>query len=142
MTDIGFRYVQDILDNTSKSLEGVIIEPNGRWLSKGEEAEANNFPSEAYFDDDDDDAIELSVITNTPVRPPDKLPTPSTPSRQAGGGTKRPAPAVIDLTLSSDDEDEEPIERARKRRSTVANGYHRSSSLLLPELLPPGLPPS
>ncbi|EJP64822.1 E3 SUMO-protein ligase pli1 [Beauveria bassiana D1-5] len=136
------EYVQDILDNTSKSLEGVIIEPNGRWLSKGEEAEANNFPSEAYFDDDDDDAIELSVITNTPVRPPDKLPTPSTPSRQAGGGTKRPAPAVIDLTLSSDDEDEEPIERARKRRSTVANGYHRSSSLLLPELLPPGLPPS
>ncbi|OAA46608.1 Zinc finger domain-containing protein, MIZ-type [Beauveria brongniartii RCEF 3172] len=136
------EYVQDILDNTPKSLEGVTIEPNGRWLSKAEEPESNNFPSEAYFDDDDDDAIELSVISNIPVRPVDKLPTPSTPSRQTGGGTKRPAPAVIDLTLSSDDEDDEPIQRPQKRRSTVANGYHGPSSLVLPRLSSPGLPPS
>ncbi|KAM3556411.1 hypothetical protein ARSEF4850_005537 [Beauveria asiatica] len=136
------EYVQDILDNTPKSLEGVTIEPNGRWLSKAEESESNNFPSEAYFDDDDDDAIELSVISNIPVRPVDKLPTPSTPSRQTGGGTKRPAPAIIDLTLSSDDEDDEPIQRPQKRRSTVANGYDWASNLVLPRLSSPGLPPS
>ncbi|KAM3507208.1 hypothetical protein MY11210_007244 [Beauveria gryllotalpidicola] len=135
------EYVQDILDNTPKSLEGVTIEPNGRWLLKAEEPEGNNFPSEAFFDDDDDDAIEMSEISNIPVRPADKLPTSSTPSRQNGGGTKRPAPTVIDLTLSSGDEDDETIQRPQKRQSTVANGYHGPSSLVLPGLSSPGLPP-
>ncbi|OAA71887.1 Zinc finger domain-containing protein, MIZ-type [Akanthomyces lecanii RCEF 1005] len=136
------EYVQDILDKTPKSLEGVTIEPNGRWLLKAEEPESNNFPSEAFFDDDDDDdAIEISEIGNIPVRPADKLPTPSTPSRQNGAGTKRPAPTVIDLTLSSDDEDDEPIQRPYKRQSTVTNGYSGPSGLVLPSLPSPGLPP-
>lgn len=136
------RYVQDILDKTPKSLEGVTIEPNGRWLLKAEEPESNNFPSEAFFDDDDDeDAIEISEIGNIPVRPADKLPTPSTPSRQNGAGTKRPAPTVIDLTLSSDDEDDEPIQRPYKRQSTVTNGYSGPSGLVFPSLPSPGLPP-
>lgn len=139
------RYVQDILDKTPKNLEGVTIEPNGRWLLKADEPESNNFPSEAFFDDDDDDdAIEISEISNIPVRPADKLPTPSTPSRQngnGGAGTKRPAPAVIDLTLSSDDEDDEPIQRPTKRQSTVTNGYNGPSGLAFPGMPSPGLPP-
>ncbi|ATY59570.1 Zinc finger domain-containing MIZ-type [Cordyceps militaris] len=134
------EYVQDILDNTPKALEGVTIEPNGRWLLKAEEPESNNFPSEEFFDDDDDDAIEISEINTIPARPADKLPTPNTPSRQNGGGMKRPAPTVIDLTLSSDDEDDAPIERPFKRQSTVANGYHGPSSLAFPSLGSPELP--
>lgn len=134
------EYVQDILDNTPKALEGVTIEPNGRWLLKAEEPESNNFPSEEFFYDDDDDAIEISEINTIPARPADKLPTPNTPSRQNGGGMKRPAPTVIDLTLSSDDEDDAPIERPFKRQSTVANGYHGPSSLAFPSLGSPELP--
>ncbi|KAJ6787733.1 hypothetical protein PWT90_03481 [Aphanocladium album] len=136
------EYVQDILNRTPKSLEGVTIEPDGQWHLKTEEPEGNNFPSEAFFDDDDDDdAIEISEIGNIPVRPAAKLPTPNTPSRQNGGGTKRPAPTVIDLTLSSDDEDDEPIQRPNKRQSTVANGYNGPSGLAFPSLSSSGLPP-
>lgn len=137
-------YVKDILDKTPKSLEGVTIEPNGRWLLKAEEPEDNNFPSETFFDDEDEE-VEISEISIIPARPTDKLPTPSTPtsSRQnGGGGTKRPAPAVIDLTLSSDDEDEEPTRRPFKRQSIAINCYQGPSSLSFPSLpSSPGLPP-
>lgn len=147
------RYVKDILDKTPKSLEGVTIEPNGRWVLKAEEPESgNNFPSETFFDDDDDDEVEISEITSIPTRPADKLPTPSTPSGSSrpngngngtGAGTKRPAPTVIDLTLSSDeeDEDEEPVQRPAKRQSTAVNGYTGPSGLAFPSLPAPGLPP-
>ncbi|OAA59352.1 Zinc finger domain-containing protein, MIZ-type [Cordyceps fumosorosea ARSEF 2679] len=139
VTDSRVSYVQDILNNTPNSLEGVTIEPNGRWLLRDEEQEANNFPSEAFFDDDDD-AIEISELSTIPARPADTLPAPSTPSRQNGGGTKRPAPVVIDLTLSSDEEDE-PIQRPFKRQSTVGNGYHGPSGLSFPHIASPGIPP-
>lgn len=133
--------MKDILEKTPKSLEGVTIEPNGRWLIKAEEPETDNFPSDAFFDDDDDE-VEISEINSIPTRPAEKLSTPNTPSRQNGnGGTKRPAPVVIDLTLSSDDEDDEPIQRPAKRQSTVANGYAGPSFLALPSAAPTGLPP-
>lgn len=99
-------------------------------------------------DDDDDDDLEISAVSvvggrglGTP-----KTPTPSqtvntpTPGNGNGGdasagprgagstSSKRPAREVIDLTLSSDDEDDEPIRRPGKRQNTGTNGFGGATS--------------
>lgn len=139
------RYVRDILTKTSKSLESVTIEPNGRWLIKATEEENTSQNNRASYEDDDDDEVEISEINlvgtrriETPKRPTPSTGTPASGSRDASSigprgtasiSTKRPASAVIDLTLSSDDDDDEPIQRPTKRQSTAANGYHGPSSI-------------
>ena len=126
------EYAKDILENTPKSLEAVTIEPNGRWVMKSEPEDDTNgmdAPATSYFaDDDDDDDLEISEISflsksrlETPSRPsPSFLGTPSSTGRNSAApqrnSSKRPAPAVIDLTLSSDDD--EPIQRPQKRQNT------------------------
>lgn len=145
-------YVRDILTNTSKSLETVTIEPNGRWSVKGAEEEwrsaASNGAEVAADYDDDDDDLEISEVNvlaggrrvETPVRRPlqGSSSTPASGGRDNAaangprglGSTsgKRPAPEVIDLTLSSDDDDDEPIQRPAKRQATSTNGYRGPSS--------------
>lgn len=170
-TNVLHRYVKDILDSTPKSLEAVTIEPTGRWLLKDEEADSNNFPTDAFFNDsgaggdDDDDLVEISEVSflpshstsrqiGTPTRPtPVAASTPTSAGRSSAAprangsnSAKRPAPPVIDLTLSSD-EDDEPIQRpAKRQRPSMSaapgsssnlnlNGFHGSSSgLAFPDL--------
>lgn len=75
------------------------------------------------------EGFEISEIDSIPSRINEATPSgektaSQTPgaSRANGTGTaKRPAP-VIDLTLSSD-EDEEPIQRPSKRQNSAVNGY-------------------
>lgn len=140
-------YVQDILQNTSSTVEQVTIEPDGQWKAvvQGEDTNtrATSKPRAAYDNDsDDDDIIE---IQDTPKKT-DKIDkvktegasaTPSlaqqTPpvsretSTVAPKSNKRPS-AVIDLTLSDDDEDEPP--RPAKRTNTSQNtSYNTPASL-------------
>lgn len=145
------RYVRDILEKTPKSLESVTIEPNGRWSTKAYGQEKSQPSKPASFDDDDDDEIEVSEVTVVGGKRADpsktsasSISTPTSGNRRdlsasasapRGLGStsgKRPAAAVIDLTLSSDDEDDQPIQRPAKRQNTGNNhfnGYRDSESL-------------
>lgn len=141
------RYVDDILKNTSKSTDQVTIQPDGQWeLHISDQSSKPN--GVASTSDDDDDLVEVtksgdSVRMGTPrpygtplsAKPPisrEQSTASSVPPRSAGSiSSKRPRPAVIDLT-SSGDEDEEPLARAPKRQFSsygqpVAPLVYRSS---------------
>lgn len=137
--------MKEILDQTPKSLETVTIDPHGSWSIKAssEEADAgcNDASGDAYDDDDDDD-LEISEVTpihggrrlETPKMPTPNITTPVSIASSTAQGTpiatsaaprgiastsaKRPAAQVIDLTLSSDEDDDEPIQRPAKRQNT------------------------
>ncbi|KAL9473874.1 hypothetical protein ACSS6W_008254 [Trichoderma asperelloides] len=133
-------YVKVILEKTPKSLETVTIEPNGKWSSKPpNEDSLPSRPRGAALEDDEDDELEVSeiIIGGRRLETPRKLShytdTPSSGGRdhsstapRGSHSAKRPAPAVIDLTLSSDDE--EPIQRPSKRQHTNTVTYHHASS--------------
>ncbi|KAH6893567.1 PINIT domain-containing protein [Thelonectria olida] len=137
------NYVREILDNTPKDVDTVTIEPDGRWFVKNEEERRNEFGSQgarqSHFDDDDDDdddleISEVNIISRRLETPRNASFSSSTPASGSRGppsvgprgiastSAKRPAAAVIDLTLSSDDEDE-PLQRAPKRQNTGTNGF-------------------
>lgn len=137
-------------------MEAVTIEPDGLWSTKPPQGESSTRSSGAQFgDDDEDDELEISeinIVAGRRVETP-KRPTPTIVSASSGRdvtsgvlrGTastsaKRPAPAVIDLTFSSDDEDE-PRERPSKRQHTSSNGYHGSSNLGFLSDSPADFPP-
>ncbi|KAB8349462.1 hypothetical protein FH972_023489 [Carpinus fangiana] len=136
------RYVQEILQKTSSSTEQITIEPNGSWRSADQtdsHAQMNGSTKRKadVFDADDDNDNDFMMISNqrangikheVPTTP--QLSTPVVTSRElsAGGSgskrAKRLQDEVIDLTLSSD-EDEEPIKPV-KRQSVLTHGlYHR-----------------
>ncbi|KAH6603435.1 hypothetical protein Trco_008210 [Trichoderma cornu-damae] len=147
-------YVKAILEKTSRNLETVTIEPNGKWSSKPPKKETPSRPNGAALEDDDDDDLEVSeiIIGGRRLETPKNL-TPYTDTTGSGGrdgssaaaprggshSAKRPAPAVIDLTLSSDDE--EPIQRPSKRQHTGAGGYRGSSNLPFLSESPSNYPP-
>lgn len=142
------KYFEEILNTTSRSIEQVTIEPDGKWSvdqddeDKGKSNQAKGEARAAWDDDFDDDVVEVldspKAPTNgvkhefaaaSPMGPPGfSFNTPPLSSREASvarsnasaqrpaGGSKRPASAVIDLTL--DDEDEEQPPRPAKRQTT------------------------
>ncbi|XP_044717558.1 PINIT domain-containing protein [Hirsutella rhossiliensis] len=134
-------YVRDILENTPKDLESVTIEPNGRWLIKPSQDDHQDTANDTSLEDDD--LVEISEANvaggrrmETPRTFTPSVRTPASSGRDGSAGaprgaasfsTKRPAPAVIDLTGDSDDE--EPVERPSKRQSTATNGVRDGSSL-------------
>lgn len=133
--------MRDILENTSDSQEQVTIEPDGEWRAQAAEPERKRSrysSNSARLDDDDDlsivsdsrtfnSATVVPKLENSSYATPSYL-NPGTPNGRStatasrepssvpkSGGTKRPA-EVIDLTLSSD-EDDEPIVRPPKRQN-------------------------
>ena len=124
------QYVDDILRSSPTSVEQVVIEPNGRWsMNSG----ANTSPRPSAGRATSDDEAELVEIQEPPrvssiklegsyeqgmlTTPPISSREPSTSSAlHVSANNKRSASQVVDLTLSSD-EDEEPI-RAHKRQNT------------------------
>ncbi|KAK4569999.1 E3 SUMO-protein ligase pli1 [Recurvomyces mirabilis] len=140
------KYFEDILKRTPPSIEKVDVEPDGEWkMIKDEDddqANGTNGKARAPYDDDfDDDIVELDGPTNKAVNgvktesvPPMGAPaaysfnTPPLSSREASvaqsitsaarAGNKRSAGAVIDLTLS-DDEDQPP--RPAKRHAPITS---------------------
>ncbi|KAI1807931.1 zf-MIZ-domain-containing protein [Daldinia bambusicola] len=138
------EYVQEVLENTPESCEQVTIEPDGQWRIKSEDAEPTRSrpPSGTKIEDDDD----LSILSDTHAfsngtasssigGARNGLGTPSrsllsggtpngshreTPNTQRSGSSKRPA-EVIDLTLSSDEEDE-PVRPPKRQNLGPTNG--------------------
>ncbi|KAI0512689.1 PINIT domain-containing protein [Xylaria bambusicola] len=128
------EYVRDILENTADATEQVTIEPDGRWSAQKTETvpkKSRHSNAKTSIDVEDD----VSVVTDnlshsngygstphpyaTPIRTFMSGETPGPSSREPSGaprsgGTKRPAPEVIDLTLDSD-EDDAPLFRPTKK---------------------------
>ncbi|KAI1752265.1 hypothetical protein F4782DRAFT_148053 [Xylaria castorea] len=129
------EYAKDILERTEDSVEQVTIEPNGQWATQPTETvprKSRSSNANASIDVDDD----VSIVTDnpsyshrgyggtphtygTPIRT--FMGTPSASSREPSGaprsgGRKRPAAEVIDLTLTSD-EDDAPLTRPLKKQN-------------------------
>ena len=138
------EYVRDILQNTSESQDQVTIEPNGEWRKEATEREPKRprySTQSAKIEDDDDISIVsdprtfkidniVPKVENPYATPSQSLFNPATPNSTATGSrepssvprsssSKRPA-EVIDLTLSSDED--EPPARPPKRQNTAGLG--------------------
>ena len=142
------QYVQNILDSTPRSIEQVTVEPNGVWRSglRQSPPESANTPVKA--EPTDEDLIEISDFPMNGFNPKQfQTPTftsnsisnwpqgPSSTISSAGHSSstpgKRPADNVIDLTLSSDEDDEMPV-RPIKRQSTASFVTSQNSQQRLP----------
>ncbi|CAL3965913.1 hypothetical protein PZA11_002731 [Diplocarpon coronariae] len=137
------EYVRDILKNTSKSIDQVIIQPDGKWElndKKNEKMHAPSSRTNGVASDSDDDLIEItkeggSVRMGAPQSSKLLNGISSHQSREqssardstASTSSKRPISAVIDLT-SSGDEDEIPIARLPKRQFN-SNSYGDTENL-------------
>lgn len=130
--------MKDILKNTSRSVDQVTIQPDGRWELHAKQENKSRFNGNtsqiAGGSDDDDDLIEItksgdSVRMGTPraygtplgglaqkVRDQSFSAPPGSSGSNASG--KRPISAVIDLT-SSGDEDDEPLLPPTKRQNSA-----------------------
>lgn len=120
-----YRYVRDILANTSRDTDQVTIQPNAQWrtgTSQNDKATSATSNNTAFDADDDLEISEVSFVggrqLQTPTRSVQSTATPTTtgmsregsslPRGSASVSSKRPAAVVVDLTLSSDDEDGPP----------------------------------
>ena len=138
------QYVDDILKSTSKSVEQVTIEPDGKWSSKAGTQVSATTQEPRASNEDDDELVEIQDLASTKSiikpefsqdhsmlrNPPISSREPSTSSGvPQPSNNKRPAAPIVDLTLSSD-EDEEPL-RAPKRQNThrLSNGISASSNI-------------
>ncbi|KAI7363258.1 hypothetical protein KC354_g6633 [Hortaea werneckii] len=160
------KYFQDILHNTPGSIEKVDVEPNGEWkvIKEEEEEQANgtsNKPRASYDDDFDDDLVEVSEVpkavnglkaeSQPPVANRSPMPgafnTPPLTSREpsvaqsaasANRPNKRPSGAVIDLTLSDDEEEQppRPAKRTAPNPSRSEGNANSSNSYNTPASLP------
>ncbi|KAI5868039.1 PINIT domain-containing protein [Durotheca rogersii] len=117
------EYVLDILEHTSDSKTQVTIEPDGQWrkTERADSSQSRSGNSTKIDDDDDLSIVSHGIHTSTPLSrsiPSGGAPSggyQGTPSASRSGSNKRSA-EVIDLTLSSD-EDDEPIIRPLKRQN-------------------------
>lgn len=129
------RYARQILTQTPESVEQVTIEPNGEWVAPGAKKEVTPNHEASFVDDDD---IVVSEVTRAAGKISTGLsqttaPTPhlATPTSVASRDTsaaprssnKRPAPEVIDLTLSDDDEPPRPVKRANHGHGFPSGPY-------------------
>ena len=134
------QYVKDILQSTTTSTEQVTIEPDGQWrpVVQGEDGSADRSKTQvraSYDNDSGDDIIEVvqdsrpgkikveassAALGIAQQTPPLSSREPSTAA--SGRDGKRPS-AVIDLTLSDDDDDEP--RRPAKRTHTSQPTSHQ-----------------
>ena len=131
------RYVDDILKSTPRTVDQVMIEPNGKWTHVSQ-AVAPPGVNGTRSSSDDDDLIEIrdvsrrsavkseasQVPASTARTPPYSSREPSSnPAASRSGSGKRSIGHVIDLTFSDEEEEEPP--RAPKRQQI----QHASSGL-------------
>ena len=139
-----YRYVADILKSTPKSVEQIIIEPNGMWSQTARGASSPRTSNGRTSSDGEEDFVEirdlprLASVKTEVSREPGLMQTPPISSREPSTSaapwppscSKRSAGQVVDLTQSSDDDDEPP--RAPKRQQLVhrpTGGHTRLVSL-------------
>lgn len=132
------EYVKDILARTSSSQETVTINPNGQWTAKSGDHDRSRSNGSHLGDSDEVEISEVNSVSRprietpqTTTSLPSSSPSVTGPSSSHGPrgvasiSTKRPAPQVIDLTLSDDDEDDEPVQPPTKRQNMA--GFRRST---------------
>ena len=129
-----FRYVKNIIKSTPKSIDQVIVQPDGKWdVNAKKDVKPNHRPS-GFSDDSDDDLVEVTKTgasirmstprnTSTPLgslpgRARDMSSSSIPPQTNGSVSGKRTISAVIDLIS---DDDEEPIARTPKRANV--NGF-------------------
>jgi hypothetical protein len=142
---ICLRYVDDILRSTPRNVEQVTIEPEGQWSKNSLPDTPGPSHGSASTAGDEDDFVEIQntrlssvkqestpLTTTTPPNPfATSTRTPPLSSREqsvtssAQRPHKRPASAVIDLTLSDDDED---APRSKMPRPSLRGGGMSSMS--------------
>jgi E3 SUMO-protein ligase PIAS1 len=150
------QYVNDILNSTTRDVEQVTIEPDGKWHAQ-REAETNHRRSNPTPSDDEDDDDLVEIRDKVDSRPKMETLTPASvrtpplairedsraPSASAPKSNKRSREDVIDLTLSDDDDDDvaapppkrnAPMDLPRPRLPMPESRYHF-------QLPPPNPPP-
>lgn len=128
--------MDEILHSTSSDVEQVTIEPHGAWHhAKTDDSQDTNIPNGGAYDDNDDDEdfIEIGHLFTPKLKREDASDsidlhtTPSTHDRIPSvpkSSQKRPAPQVIDLTISDDDDD---VPSRPAKRKALGNGDRPSS---------------
>lgn len=148
------RYVDDILKSTPISVDQVTIEPNGKWAqTTGNTLSPPRTSNGRISSDGEEDLVEirdiprLASVKSEVSREPGLMRTPPISSREQStssaqppaptSGNKRTAGQIVDLTLSSD-EDEEPPRAAKLHKSS--NNPSKLSSMEDMPLRPNGAP--
>lgn len=135
------RYVREILNQTAKSVDQVTIEPTGKWSQHIKVVAPTRSNHHAVGLDDDEDLVEIKDTHMTSSREAGNMPlsttsfTPPASSREPSSSVgpsksaskKRTVSAVIDLTLSDDEDDEPLASRPAKRQQT---SYNTPSSMM------------
>lgn len=164
------EYMTEILGSVKDSVDQVTINPDGSYRPKGSHNEpqpSNKKKQRIQYSLDDIDqekdggvSLRESAASNAPTwAPKPDLASPfmsrepsSAVSTAASSGTKRKA-EVVDLTLSSDEDDDPPRPLIKRTSTSVANGMkgingigEGASGSQLPIRLPsvpsPSVPPS
>ncbi|CAF9943477.1 MAG: SUMO ligase siz1 [Alectoria fallacina] len=132
------QYVAEILKSTPMSVDQVTIEPNGRWSQTTGCSPSPRTSNGRNSNDGEEDLVEirdlprLASVKLEVSREPGFMRTPPISSREQSTSSaplppssiKRSAGQVVDLTLSSDEDEDPP--RGPKRQQLV----HKSSSSL------------
>ncbi|MCJ1323013.1 SUMO ligase siz1 [Xylographa vitiligo] len=139
VTTSSIIYVNEILKSTPRSVDQVIVEPNGRWSAVAQKDISNGKKGTRSSSEEDDDIVEiqeprLAAIKDEALLTPSSMArTPPCSSREQSlssaaprsSSGKRSIGQVIDLTFSSDEEEQPP--RGPKRQST-SNGPSSSQT--------------
>lgn len=158
------EYMADILKNVHDNVDQIIINPDGSWKIKGPQTQPQPKKKQrmSYSLDDDEDekprsyasTPKDSVVAPTPPTSSKPMFTSMSNSREPSSatsaapstGSKRKASAVVDLTLSSDEDDDPSRPAVRQASSNGVNGIQNSlpkASPSIPAMHPlPQRPPS
>ena len=126
---INFRYVNDILEKTPLSIDQVTIEPDGKW---SQTSEAETLPRDSQDQPnvgDDDELVEIKDMPRIAAAK-NKVGLIASPTREQpisvlavnSAGSKRSISQVIDLTLSSDENDEPTRTPKRQLTNSSSSG--------------------
>ncbi|OLL27009.1 E3 SUMO-protein ligase pli1 [Neolecta irregularis DAH-3] len=121
-------YVRDILENTSKSVESVTIDPNGAWKLKDIDEE------DAPSDSEESESTRPKSKAKTPaadVIDLDNQPLARRQHQAVGTSKKRAMAEVIDLT-SDNDEPVAPVKKTRRSESIAAPNSDSGNTILPP----------
>ena len=142
--DIRLRYVDDILKSTPKSIDQVVIEPDGKWAQTTGSAPSPPRTNGRTSSDGEDDLVEiqdmprLAPVKKEVTNEPGLMRTPPISSREQSfssaaapipASSKRSSGPIVDLTLSSDEEDEPPRPAKRQMTHRPSSGLPRLSSI-------------
>ncbi|MCJ1294656.1 SUMO ligase siz1 [Xylographa carneopallida] len=149
VTDL-IRYVNEILKSTPRSIDQVVVEPDGIWCPVAQKDNRNGTNRTRSSSEEDDDIVEiqeprLAAIKDEALLTPSSMArTPPYSSREQSltsaaprsSSGKRSIGQVIDLTFSSDEEEQPPRGPKRQTTSIGPSGSQTSSITTMANSLP------